>query len=96
MSSAARNAVFSELVHLPLPDGWRREPVLQDRYVVIGCPAALCTIDTALRGFRGGGYVTYGPLLSPRKYTGRGWVARLHADAVAWLREQEEIKGDRR
>ena len=96
MSSASTRSVLSELAHLPLPERWRVDPAFQDRYVVIGCPAALCTIDVALRTFRGGGYVTHGTALATGVYTGRGWVSRLHADAVAWLREQEEIKGGQR
>lgn len=96
MSSASMRAVLSELTHLPLPEGWRADPVFRDRYVVIGCPAALCTIDAARRTFRGGGYVTHGTPLSVKSYTGRGWVARLHADVVAWLRAREAELAQRR
>lgn len=96
MSSAGMRAVLSELTCLPLPEGWSVDPVFNERYVVIGCPAALCAIDVSLRTFRAGAYATHGASLSTGTYTGRGWVARLHADAVAWMRAREAELAQRR
>ncbi len=84
MSTTTTRAALAELARLPLPEGWKVEP-FAERYIVISYPGALVTIDVALRTFRAGGYVTHGPMLTTQKYEGRGWVARLQADAVAWL-----------
>ena len=77
---------LQEFLALPLPEGWNLEPVIGDRWISIHCPTGMCTVDIRSRIIRRGGYVTYGPSIDNIKhYTGRGWVRRLHADAVSLL-----------
>lgn len=85
MSTTTTRAALAELARLPLPTGWKVEAPFAARYIVISYPGASVTIDVALRTFRAGGYVTHGTTLTTEEYRARGWVARLHADAVAWL-----------
>jgi hypothetical protein len=78
----------SGLAAIAVPDGWSSW-AHASRWLIIAAPWALCTIDAETRCFRAGGHVTHGPVIGKRGtagYTGRGWAARLHADAVAWLR----------
>lgn len=82
----------SGLVALPIPPGWDSWPH-SGRWLSIAAPGALCTIDVEARCFRAGGNNTHGPTLGKHgtaAYSGRGWAARLHADAVAWLRAASE------
>jgi hypothetical protein len=81
-------ANLAALMARPLPEGWIRWS-LAERYACIGNDAAMVTIDAERRCFRAGGNVTHGTTLEREYYTGRGWLKRLHDDAVAWLREQE-------
>lgn len=87
MSYVAK-AVASLLVGMPAPAGVTVEPVFKERYVVLSTRGAMVTIDAGARGFRSGGYITYGSFVGRHGtcgYNGRGWVSKLHADAVAWL-----------
>ncbi len=88
----AVQTVSSELISLPLPDGWSVDSIHDGRWVVIYCPAAVCTIDIAGRCVRAGGNVTHGaPLkigIGRTAFSGRGWVKKLHDAAVTWLMER--------
>lgn len=82
----------SGLDRLSLPDGWHSEP-MGDRWLIISSPDAICTVDANSRCFRGGGFVVGGPTIGKTGtagYSGRGWAARLHADAVVWLRSKAD------
>jgi hypothetical protein len=79
----------SGIASLALPDGWSSW-THAGRWLSIAGPRALCTIDAEVRCFRAGGNNTYGPTIGAATYSGRGWAARLHADAVAWLRKASE------
>jgi hypothetical protein len=81
------------LSEILLPEGWRSY-WLGDRWMSIVAPNALATIDLQARQVRPGGNNTCGDFIRCKgggltyPHRGRGWVERLHADAVAWLREQ--------
>lgn len=71
-----------------LPEGWTSESVYDDRYLLL-CSAPpkgyMATIDWGDRCIRLG-FVTCGPVISEKKYTGRGWKDVLVGDAVECLR----------
>lgn len=69
---------------LPIPDGWSVYPHGR-RWIVIHCSVGGVTIDVEQRVVRPGYTATRGKAIDAMIYTGRGWLAELHADAVAWL-----------
>jgi len=74
---------------LPLPENWTSGLAHNGkRWVFIAAPGAgAVTVDLEHRAIRPGLYATYGRAIDDRTYTGRGWVERIHADAVHSLLE---------
>lgn len=74
------------LATMPLPDGWTAEP-RHNRCLIISCSSiGGVTLDPVGRAVRPGYETTIGKKINDAKYTGRGWLAEMHHDAVAWLR----------
>lgn len=77
---------------LGLPDGWRADEYAA-RWLIVHCPViGGVTLDMEQRCARAGYTNTSGKAISAKKYTGRGWVAKLHGDAVSWLQRVAEAR----
>lgn len=91
---------WREFVALPLPEGWTCAPMMNGRrpgrwvVVVAGTERdGVVTVDLDHRCVRDGLYATSGAPVDgyPRsfangeRYSGAGWLARLHEDAVRRL-----------
>lgn len=78
-----------------VPGGWQVEELIHAGCVLVRSPTGLMvTLDLAKRGLRSG-LSSHGMLNEATPgapYTGRGWLQRLTADAVAHLQEVE--RGD--
>lgn len=85
---------LAEIV-VAVPGGWSVEELIHAGCVLVRSPTGLMvTLDLAKRGFRSGLSSTGMPneATPGAPYTGRGWLQRLTADAVAHLQEVE--RGD--